>query len=121
MNPIVILAAISDELFPDSISGIKVIYTGIGKINAAYQTTKVILEQKPRLILNVGTAGVLTVENLGKLHDVRSVIERDFFQSNGASELAKSLPYLIAFKGTPSLELTFAIAKSSISTRSTFC
>jgi hypothetical protein len=26
----------------------------------------------------VGTAGVLTVENLGKVHDVRSVIERDF-------------------------------------------
>ena len=78
MNPIVILAAIPDELIPDTVSGINVIYTGVGKINAAYWTTKVILEQKPRLILNVGTAGVLTVENLGKVHDVRSVIERDF-------------------------------------------
>ena len=78
MNQIVILAAIPDELIPDSISGINVIYTGIGKINAAYWTTKVILEQKPRLILNVGTGGVLTVENLGKVHNVRSVIERDF-------------------------------------------
>ena len=73
-----ILAAIPDELIPDSIDGINIIYTGVGKINAAYWTTKVILEQKPRLILNVGTAGVLTVENLGKACEVRSVIERDF-------------------------------------------
>ena len=78
MNSIVILAAIPDELIPNSINGVNIIYTGIGKINAAYWATKVILEQKPRLILNVGTAGVLTVENLGKVHDVRSVIERDF-------------------------------------------
>lgn len=78
MNSIVILAAIPDELIPDSVNGINIIYTGVGKINAAYSTTKVILEQKPRLILNVGTAGVLSVENLGKVHDVRSVIERDF-------------------------------------------
>jgi len=78
VNSIVILAAIPDELIPDSVNGINIIYTGVGKINAAYSTTKVILEQKPRLILNVGTAGVLSVENLGKVHDVRSVIERDF-------------------------------------------
>lgn len=78
MNSIVILAAIPDEFIPDSVNGIDIIYTGVGKINAAYSTTKVILEQKPRLILNVGTAGVLSVESLGKVHDVRSVIERDF-------------------------------------------
>ena len=78
MNSIVVLAAIPDELIPNSINGIKIYYTGIGKINAAYWTTKVILEQKPRLILNVGTAGVLTVQNLGKACEVRSVVERDF-------------------------------------------
>jgi hypothetical protein len=44
VSPIVILAAIPDELISDCISGINVIYTGIGKINAAYWATKVILE-----------------------------------------------------------------------------
>lgn len=78
MNSIVILAAIPDELIPESINGINIIYTGVGKINAAYCTTKLILEQKPRLVINVGTAGVLSMENLGKVHVVRSVIERDF-------------------------------------------
>ena len=79
MNQIVILAAIPDELIPDSISGINVSYTGIGKVNAAFWATKIILERKPKLLLNVGTAGVLAKKNLGKVHEVRSVIERDFF------------------------------------------
>lgn len=78
MHPIAILAALPNELIPDSINKVNIVYTGIGKINAAYWTTKVILEQRPRLILNVGTAGVLMLENLGKVHKVRSVIERDF-------------------------------------------
>ena len=78
MNPIAILAALPNELIPDSINGVNIVYTGIGKINATYWTTKVILEQRPRLILNVGTAGVLMLENLGKVHKVQSVIERDF-------------------------------------------
>ncbi len=35
----------------------RVIYTGIGKINAAYHLTKAIKEAKPKLVINFGTAG----------------------------------------------------------------
>ena len=75
MSSIVIFAAIADEIIPNSIKGIDVIYTGIGKVNAAFWATKIILDRKPKLLLNVGTAGVLANKNLGKVHEVRSVIE----------------------------------------------
>lgn len=38
-------------------AGIQIHYCGIGKINAAFKTTEVILKHKPKLILNLGTAG----------------------------------------------------------------
>ena len=78
MNAIAILAALPNELIPDSINGVNIVYTGIGKIAATYWTTKVILEQRPCFILNIDTACVLIPDNLGKVHEVRSVIERDF-------------------------------------------
>lgn len=34
-----------------------VIYTGIGKVNASYKLTKSILENKPDLVINLGSAG----------------------------------------------------------------
>lgn len=34
-----------------------VVYTGIGKVNAAYQLTKALHNFKPKLIVNLGTAG----------------------------------------------------------------
>jgi adenosylhomocysteine nucleosidase len=34
-----------------------VVFTGIGKVNAAYELTKAIQQQKPSLIINLGTAG----------------------------------------------------------------
>lgn len=37
--------------------GASVLYTGIGKVNAAYQLTKQISEKRPKLVLNFGTAG----------------------------------------------------------------
>lgn len=36
---------------------ISVHYCGIGKVNAAFKTTQLILEKKPKLVLNLGTAG----------------------------------------------------------------
>lgn len=37
--------------------GQNVVFTGIGKVNAAYELTKAIQQQKPSLIINLGTAG----------------------------------------------------------------
>ncbi|MFY7827594.1 MAG: hypothetical protein ACOVQ4_10720 [Flectobacillus sp.] len=41
----------------DVFEGQNVVFTGIGKVNAAYELTKAIHQQKPALIVNLGTAG----------------------------------------------------------------
>jgi len=41
----------------DVFVGQNVVFTGIGKVNAAYELTKAIQLQKPSLIINLGTAG----------------------------------------------------------------
>ncbi len=38
-------------------SGIKVHYSGIGKVNAAFKSTELILKLKPKHLINLGTAG----------------------------------------------------------------
>jgi adenosylhomocysteine nucleosidase len=38
-------------------SDVNTIYTGAGKVNAAYELTKAIQRQKPQLIVNLGSAG----------------------------------------------------------------
>lgn len=73
----VVLVALHDELINLEKINVQVFYTGVGKINAAYWTTKVILQERPDFVLNVGTAGALRPELYGKAHDVKSVIERD--------------------------------------------
>lgn len=71
----IIVVALKSELL--NVGNMKVIYTGIGKVNAAHYCTKCILEMQPTYILNVGTAGALRPELLGKVYEVRSVVERD--------------------------------------------
>ncbi len=74
---ILVLAAIEDELnkgrAPD---GVEVIYTGVGKINAASAATLALLVLRPRLVINYGTAG-----NIAKVHrglvEVAHVVQRD--------------------------------------------
>jgi adenosylhomocysteine nucleosidase len=53
------------------------IYSGVGKINATLATARLILDQKPDLILNLGTAGSLN-DSIKGLVEVRKVLERDF-------------------------------------------
>jgi adenosylhomocysteine nucleosidase len=77
MKNILFLAALESEYFDEDAIGQKIIYTGVGKINAAYATTKVIIERKPTMILNIGTAGSLKPKLVGGTHIVGSVIERD--------------------------------------------
>ena len=49
---------------------------GVGKINAAYHTLKAIIEFKPRLLINFGTAGALS-DGLDELVEVGHVVQRD--------------------------------------------
>ena len=74
---IVVLTAIDDELdkarAPD---GVEVIYTGVGKVNAASAATLALLVLRPSLVVNYGTAGRIN-ESLSGLLEVSDVIQRD--------------------------------------------
>lgn len=74
---ILVLTAIDDELVkaraPD---GVEVIYTGVGKINAASATTLALLVLRPKLVINYGTAGKIN-EKLRDLVEVSDVVQRD--------------------------------------------
>lgn len=54
----------------------QLIYTGIGKVNAAQKTTDAILNFKPDFILNIGTAGSHRFQT-HELIQIKSVIQRD--------------------------------------------
>lgn len=77
MSGILVLTALKSELTssraPD---GVKVIYTGVGKINTAMTTTAALLADRPRLVVNYGTAGKIA-EDLNGLLEVARVVQRD--------------------------------------------
>ncbi len=56
--------------------GIDVVYCGVGKINAAYTTTKHILEHKPKHIVNLGTCGSSSFA-WGTVIECSQVVQRD--------------------------------------------
>src|SRR6201999_2719817 len=74
---ILVLTAIDDELdkarAPD---GVEVIYTGVGKVNAASAATLALLVLRPSFVINYGTAGKIN-EKLGGLVEVAHVVQRD--------------------------------------------
>ena len=84
MKKILVLAALESEFFSSEALHFPIIYTGVGKINAAICATKSILEYSPDLIVNVGTAGSLKKDLVG-IHLISEVIEHDM----NAEPLAK--------------------------------
>ena len=74
---ILILTALASELNASTLpDGVHVIYTGIGKINAAAATTAAILQHRPQLIINFGTVGQINPQVHG-LQEIAHVIQRD--------------------------------------------
>ncbi len=74
---ILVLTALDDELkksrAPDNV---EVIYTGVGKVNAASAATLALLVMRPSLVINYGTAGSLNPSVHG-LVEVSRVVQRD--------------------------------------------
>ncbi|HWW48151.1 MAG TPA: 5'-methylthioadenosine nucleosidase [Xanthobacteraceae bacterium] len=74
---ILILTALESELAqsraPD---GVRVIYTGVGKVNTAIVTTQILSGEKPSLVVNYGTAGKIDT-SLHGLVEISHVIQRD--------------------------------------------
>jgi adenosylhomocysteine nucleosidase len=76
MNKILVIAALESEFIDSKNFTHRVLYSGIGKINAARTTTEEIISSRPDLILNVGTAGSLK-SGLSGAYIIRDVIEHD--------------------------------------------
>ena len=76
MGKILIVAALKSEFFTANTLNHEVIYSGVGKINAARTLTEQMLKNEPDLVVNVGTAGSLKPD-LSGLFIVRDVIEHD--------------------------------------------
>lgn len=55
MKPLLVFALREES--QDIFSGYKTLYTGVGKINAAYSLAKHLTAYKPSVVMNLGTAG----------------------------------------------------------------
>lgn len=56
--------------------GYTVLYTGLGKVNAAYSLTKYLAQKTPKLVLNLGTAGSYKFPK-GSLVQGNAILQRD--------------------------------------------
>jgi len=54
-----------------------IIYSGVGKLNAAFTTMRAITKFQPEFVLNLGTVGSLNDE-LKNVVEIKRVIQRDF-------------------------------------------
>jgi adenosylhomocysteine nucleosidase len=74
---LLIITALESELKREALpTGVRIIYTGVGKINATLASLKAIHECQPRLIVNFGTVGKVNPEVTGLL-EIGKVIQRD--------------------------------------------
>jgi len=74
---IVLIVALAEELDRERIPGhIPVVYSGVGKVNAAIAAFKAIQQFKPELILNFGTVGKINPAVSG-LVQIGAVVQRD--------------------------------------------
>jgi adenosylhomocysteine nucleosidase len=74
---LLIITALESELKRNVLpAGVEIVYSGLGKINAALASIKAIDQLSPRTIINFGTAGKLNPQLEGLL-DIGKVIQRD--------------------------------------------
>jgi len=74
---LLIITALESELKPEALpTGIKIVYTGVGKINASIATYRAIHQHQPARIINFGTAGKINPQIQGLL-EIGTVIQRD--------------------------------------------
>ena len=71
-----IVVALEDELPTPLVAGWNVLYTGVGKVNAAIAATEAVLETRPIHLINYGTAGALNRSITG-LNRVNHIVQRD--------------------------------------------
>ncbi|MEM7546537.1 MAG: 5'-methylthioadenosine nucleosidase [Pseudomonadota bacterium] len=76
MSDIVIFVALADEFAGPVPDGMVLVHTGVGKVNAALAAAAALVEHKPFLAINYGTAGGLTIDH-GGLIECGATVQRD--------------------------------------------
>ncbi len=78
MNKLIVVA-LPDEFQRDYLpQGFNILYTGIGKVNAAMQLSKYLtINPHTEFVINYGTAGAADTNYKGKILNVSAVLERD--------------------------------------------
>jgi adenosylhomocysteine nucleosidase len=76
MQHMIILTALQEEI-PTLHTEDHVFVTGLGKVNAALHATRLILEHKPKLIVNFGTAGAVSDSIAHGLVECTGYVQRD--------------------------------------------
>lgn len=71
-----IFVALPDELPADHAAGRELVYTGVGKVNAALTATEALARLKPDLAVNFGSAGAVT-PGLSGLIECGAAVQRD--------------------------------------------
>ena len=104
MKSILVTFAVREESFDIQLAySHRILYTGIGKTKSAYLLTQNILENKPDLVLNIGTVGTFD-HNIGDVFIVKEFVDRDYesvklpgieYKINGFS-LLSDLPLLLS-------------------------
>ena len=110
MTDIGLISALRDEtqgLFDDILP---VVYSGVGKVNAALTAAKVIEQYNPKLIINFGTAGSHAVEP-HTLVDCNKFIQRDMHVKELGFDFAvtpfeEDVPTVLEFSSYGSMNMT---------------
>lgn len=76
MKDILVFVALEDELPSGALGGRRVVYTGVGKVNAALAAAAAFAENRPALAVNYGTAGAVT-PGLSGLIECGAAVQRD--------------------------------------------
>ena len=71
-----LVVALEDELPAEMVSGWRIIYTGVGKINASITLAAAVDKYQPLRVLNYGSAGALKPGLVG-IHEVTQFYQRD--------------------------------------------
>ena len=75
--PVLVVTALENELSPaNAPQDVKVVYSGVGKLNAALATAHAIATYRPSLVVNFGTAGRIH-EGVAGLIEVGAVVQHD--------------------------------------------
>ena len=74
---LLIITALESELKRNALpNGVEIVYSGVGKINAAVTSIKAIHQYSPKRVLNFGTVGKINPQLQGLL-EIGRVIQRD--------------------------------------------